>query len=57
MRDATNEIQKTTFEAMVVLQVHQKDIVYYLAQASISSPFDFDWIAQLRYHMNDKGDL
>ena len=36
--------------AMVVLDVHNKDVVVMLAENGVSSKFEFDWNSQLRYY-------
>jgi len=38
--------------AMVVLDVHNKDVVSLLIANKVSQPFEFDWNSQLRYYTN-----
>ncbi|XP_070136648.1 dynein axonemal heavy chain 3 [Drosophila bipectinata] len=45
-------------EALIVLDVHDRDVVKYLTDIRISNIQDFDWISQLRYYwkVNDKNE-
>ena len=49
------KLARTAIGAMVTLDVHSRDTVQQLADAGVSSPFDFDWISQLRYYWYDNG--
>ena len=44
-------------EAMVTIDVHNRDVVGSLRDAKISSPKDFDWMAQLRYYWAPTGSI
>ena len=38
--------------AMVVLDVHNKDVVSLLIANNVSTPYEFDWNSQLRYYLH-----
>jgi dynein heavy chain len=42
--------QFVTLEALIVIDVHAKDVIERLHKADITSPFDFEWVSQLRYY-------
>ncbi|CAG9858599.1 unnamed protein product [Phyllotreta striolata] len=42
-----------TVEALIVIDVHAKDIVNNLKQLKVTSVADFNWISQLRYYWKD----
>ncbi|XP_075164298.1 dynein heavy chain 3, axonemal [Haematobia irritans] len=41
---------RLTIEALIVLDVHDRDIVKYLLDVKVSSLLEFDWLSQLRYY-------
>ncbi|KAK7198632.1 dynein heavy chain [Novymonas esmeraldas] len=43
-------VQRCTLEALVVIEVHAKDILRLLGERGVESPTSFDWLAQLRYY-------
>ncbi|XP_036671579.3 dynein axonemal heavy chain 3 isoform X3 [Drosophila suzukii] len=45
-------------EALIVLDVHDRDVVKYLTDSKVSNIQDFDWISQLRYYwkVNEKNE-
>lgn len=47
------KLMRTAIGAMVTLDVHSRDTIGQLAETGMSSPLDFDWIAQLRYYWYD----
>lgn len=51
-KDITN-IARITIRALIVIDVHAKDVVEELAKNNIDSENDFQWLAQLRYYMID----
>ena len=46
-------LQRKTLGALVVMDVHARDVVGLLAQKGISNPDDFDWQAQLRSYWEE----
>jgi dynein heavy chain len=49
VRTGVSKLQRTTIGALVVLDVHAKDVVCNLGQAGITQVTAFEWISQLRY--------
>ncbi|CAG0883772.1 unnamed protein product [Cyprideis torosa] len=48
---------RTTLEALLVIDVHARDIVAKLIEEGVHSPRDFTWLSQLRYSWNDYDSL
>ncbi|CAG9833161.1 unnamed protein product [Diabrotica balteata] len=44
---------QVTVEALIVIDVHGRDIVKMLKELKVTSVADFNWIAQLRYYWRD----
>ena len=49
-------LNRCTLEALIVLDVHNKDVVKQLIDAKVQSITDFDYEAQLRYYWETKKD-
>ncbi|KAG5504517.1 hypothetical protein JKF63_04969 [Porcisia hertigi] len=49
-------VERCTLEALVVIEVHAKDILRMLGEKGVESPSSFDWLAQLRYYWEGEGD-
>ena len=49
MRTGVSKLQRTTIGALVVLDVHAKDVVHNLWKANVTDVGAFEWISQLRY--------
>ncbi|XP_045475837.1 dynein axonemal heavy chain 3 [Harmonia axyridis] len=47
------EGNRLTVEALIVIDVHARDIVKELAERKVESTADFSWISQLRYYWRD----
>lgn len=48
VRGELTKLQRATLGALVVMDVHARDVVGALAEGAVSSQSDFDWQAQLR---------
>ncbi|KPA84182.1 dynein heavy chain putativedynein heavy chain point mutation [Leptomonas pyrrhocoris] len=46
-------VQRFTLEALVVIEVHSKDIIRMLGEKGVDSPTSFDWLSQLRYYWDE----
>ena len=47
-----NQAHILTLGALIVLDVHSKDVTRELALANVSNLSDFDWNSQLRYYIS-----
>jgi dynein heavy chain len=43
-------MERITLKALVVIDVHARDVVKALADKGITNVDDFDWSSQLRYY-------
>ena len=54
VRTNITALQRCTLEALIVLDVHAKDVIKAeLVDKNISSPSEFAWLAQLRYYWEE----
>uniref|UniRef100_A0A1I8FV89 DHC_N2 domain-containing protein n=1 Tax=Macrostomum lignano TaxID=282301 RepID=A0A1I8FV89_9PLAT len=56
VRGQLSSMTRITLEALIVIDVHARDVVRKLHQLATTSPQDFSWTSQLRYYWID-GDL
>ena len=54
VRTDLNVQERITLKALVVIDVHARDVVQELIDQDIKSIFDFDWTAQLRYYWEEQ---
>jgi len=45
---------RITLGALIVIDVHARDVIKHLCEIKIDSIGDFEWLAQLRYYFDDK---
>ena len=53
VRGTLTKLQRSSIGALVVLDVHARDMTVNLAEEGVSSVLDFSWLAQLRYYWED----
>ena len=53
VRSDLTKVERITMGALIVLDVHARDVLERLVEESVSSPNDFGWICQMRYYMNE----
>ncbi len=49
VRGKLTKLERKTIGALIVIDVHARDVVKILADTKVSSEIDFDWISQLRW--------
>jgi dynein heavy chain len=54
VRGQLTKLQRKTLSALVVIEVHARDVVAQLAKQGVASPDDFEWASQLRYTWDEK---
>lgn len=46
-------LNRITIKSLIVIDVHAKDVIEELIRLKISSEYDFQWLAQMRYYWED----
>ena len=54
VRGQLSYLQSLTLGALIVIEVHARDVIQHLEGVGIKSTSDFEWISQLRYYWDDE---
>jgi dynein heavy chain len=50
VRTPLTKLQNKVLSALIVMEVHARDVVERLIEAEVSLTSDFEWVSQLRYY-------
>eukprot|EP00795_Rhopilema_esculentum_P000293 gene293-9945_t len=53
VRGELTQMTRITLGALIVMDVHARDVVEQLCKNKVSDTMDFNWISQLRYYLED----
>ena len=49
------KLTRKVLAPLIVMDVHARDVIIKMGEDGVSSPTDFDWLAQLRYYPSESG--
>ena len=55
VRGKLTNLERMILSALIVIEVHARDVTYELRDSEIKSTNDFEWISQLRYYWREGG--
>jgi hypothetical protein len=56
VRGSLSKLARSNLGALCVTDVHARDVLEALVKEGVTSPRDFNWIAQLRYYYEEHPD-